>query len=136
MTIQLPSSKIPFLSFEPLADFNAWKAAYGQDIRVDLEYNILKNSKVGLMLADDNTAIHVPRYKKGDWRYGIPERVPLGKELKLLRLPAARYKDKYLLLDGYHRMTELLPKLVLLDYIIIEEKVRKYVTDLCSDWWD
>ncbi len=134
MIVQLPIT-VPFFDFQPM-DWNTFQATYKKDIRVNWEPEGLKNPKTGLELATQDTEIYVPHYHKGNWRYGAPQLVPLGSRLVLVRIPAVRYKNKYMLLDGYHRTTQLSPRLILLDYVEVKEKERKYITDLISDFWE
>ena len=134
MIVQLPIT-VPFFDFQPM-DWNAFQATYRKDIRVNWEPEGLKKPKTGIHLADEDTEIYVPHYKKGGWRYGTPQQVPLGTSLKLVRIPAVRFKNRYMILDGYHRVTQLSPRIILLDYVEVKEQERKYITDLISDWWE
>ena len=124
-----------FMDFKPMS-WREWKLHYFPSLRVSHALDRLKKVKCELLLVDNDTEIYLPWYKKGDWRYGEPKRIKLGERIALLRIPAVKYKGKYLILDRCHRFTELKPKIVLLDYIKIPESKRKLVTDLISDFWD
>jgi hypothetical protein len=129
-------SRFSFLAFDPMS-WNEWQFQYLSDIRVNHELRSVKNPKTGILLTDEDTQVFLPHYeKKGNWRYGKPKKLKLGKRLIVVRSPAVRYKGKYLLLDSVHRVTQLEPKMLILDWVEIKESQRKLVTDLITDFWD
>jgi len=123
------------LAFEPFS-WQEWKFRYFSDIRTNHELSSLKDPKTGLLIAGEDTEMYIPHYKKGNWRYGVPKQVYTGKTPVLLRAPAVKYNGKYLLLDNVHRVSLLHPAFLLLDWVEVKPKERKYVTDLIGDFWD
>ena len=99
------------------------------------------------------------------WMDGKPVKWELGKNLVMLRLPAIKilkwsdyfhdknYADKqgkekeiqykasrkgkwvYLVPDGCHRLTELKPSLVILDWVQIREDDKRYFYDFYNEFW-
>lgn len=45
-----------------------------------------------------------------------------GKTKCMVRVPAVKYKDKIMLLDGNHRVSQLKPMFIIIDLILIETK--------------
>lgn len=128
-------TKFTVIPFEQMS-WPEWKAYYFSDIRVNHELGTLKNPKTGIILADADTEIYIPWYKKGGWRYGEPKKITPGNNLILLRCAAVKYKGKFLALDSIHRLTMLKPAMIVIDWVEVKESQRKYVTDLITDFWD
>ena len=91
------------------------------------------------------------------WMDGKPVKVKLdfnisrnSKDLVLLRLPAIKvpiYADDYhkkikcdccktfFVLDGCHRLTELKPRLIILDWIELKDNDVRYIVDFYNEFW-
>lgn len=128
-------TKFTVIPFEKMS-WPEWKAYYFSDIRANHQLGILKNPKTGIALATPETEIFLPWYKKGDWRYGIPKKLTPGNNLILLRVAAVKYKGHFLAMDSIHRLTNLKPAIIVIDWVEVKESERKYVTDLITDFWD
>lgn len=116
-------------------NFKEWKFRYLSDIRIGILWKNLKDVNVGILLVK-NHQIYLPKYGKDkSWMNGKPIKVNEGKRLILVRLPAIRIKNKYLILDGYHRLKNLKPKLIILDYLRLSQSQYRYIIDLYNEYW-
>ena len=125
--------KFSVLDFCPLT-WKEWKVWYKSDIRVSVRWEKLKKAKVGLALADAGTVMFLPWYAGGaNWLDDKPPlRAHVGNKDCIVRVPALKLKKGYLILDGCHRITELKPKLIYLDWI---EADKRCFVDLRSLFW-
>jgi len=122
------------IHFEKLS-FKEWKFRYISDIRISAKWKNITNVSTGILLVD-NQQIYLPKYGKGkNWMDGEPIKISSGHHLILVRLPAIQIGDKYLILDGCHRLKTLKPKLVILDYLKISQDQYRYIVDLYSEYW-
>lgn len=109
----------------------SWLNAYRKHIRVlaDWPRLELQDEDVGQLWIHGNTPddgswdggeiVYVPWYEGGSWLSGNePQRVRPGLGGGVLVAPALHIRDeKYILLDGCHRATEVKPLVLVLDYI-------------------
>ena len=118
--------------FAPLT-WKQWLTRYRHSIRVSLVTSRIKQPMVGLLLADKTTELYISRFEKDkDWRDGKrPEKYAIGNRMMLVRLPALALSPKrFFIFDGHHRLTELKPRIILLDWICVKPSEYCYVTDL------
>lgn len=106
-----------------------WKRRYGGSIRISCSLKRIKKAVSGLCLATKQTKMYLVHYDNGDWRDGKPKKVKIGIAPMLIRVPAIKIGDIFLLIDGCHRMKNS-PMFVVLDYLDLPESERKYITDL------
>ena len=119
--------------FRPMS-LTAWKRRYGSATRISRDFRRIKKAKVGIKLADKETEMYLVHYKNGDWRDGEPKRAQIGPSLMLCRVPAVKVGDKFLIIDGTHRLGER-PAMVILDYLILPKSEWVYITDLFNKFW-
>ena len=115
--------------------FEQWKQVYKSKIRILWKMKALRKIRCELIRAEKTTKMYAPWYDDGDWMDGKPKRLSLGNKNTVIRLPALRIADKYLILDGNHRINELHPNTVFLDYLDLEKKDYKYFVDLHNPFW-
>lgn len=126
------------LTFRPLKDPRAWQARYQGQVRCSVEWSAMKNrGKVGLVVADPKrTQLWYPWYTRGSWRAGEPRCAKWkGTGHALVRIPAVCLSgpgEKYLLLDGNHRILELDPCFVMLDVYYPTKDTWWVFTDLLN----
>ena len=133
--LQFPCTGVNFDSivFRPMT-LAAWKQRYGTATRISRDFKRIRKAKVGIKLADRETEMYLVHYTKGDWRDGEPKRAQIGSRLMLCRLPAVKVGNKFLVIDGMHRLGER-PAMVILDYLILPRSERVYITDLFNKFW-
>ena len=133
--IAFPCAGIDFDSivFRPMS-LIGWKRRYGTATRISRDFRRIRKAKVGIKLAHKETEMYLVHYKNGDWRDGEPKRAQVGSVLMLCRLPAVKVGDKFLIIDGTHRLGER-PAMVILDYLILPKSEWVYITDLFNKFW-
>ena len=133
--VAFPYTGINFDSmiFRPMT-LAAWKLRYGTATRISRDFRRIRKAKVGIKLADRETEMYLVHYKNGDWRDGEPKRAQVGSALMLCRLPAIKAGNKFLVIDGTHRLGER-PAMVILDYLILPRSEWVYITDLFNRFW-
>ena len=121
--------------FQPLT----WKQflrEYRTSIGPQVVWGKIRFPRVGMTLALDGVpALHLPWYHGGDWRDGVPRVVARGKACAIIRIPAVKVREKLLVLDGCHRLTELKPRMVVVDWFEPVKQERRYLTDLFNSYW-
>ena len=125
------------IKFYPLT-WSVWKQRYESAIRISIDLNKIHPTRVYLRQADDSSLLYGVWYRSGNWRDGRPRQFAyLVKQLAIVRVPAILVKppNKYLVLDGMHRLSTLKPSVVLLDVIDIPKKQWCYVSDLFNPFW-
>lgn len=132
-------------------DYKAWQARYRKHIRCMIWWDELKKPepKVGrsyFLAPFRSDPIYAPAFEgKGEWRTRKPNK-PVEvhytsfKGQRLIRAPALSVTNKqrfcgYLLLDGYHRIKELEPRLIVLDWIKIHPDQLCSIADTIGAWW-
>jgi hypothetical protein len=125
-------------AFESL-DLPLWIAKYRSDIRVVVDWAALAESSIQVeqnWLEPGRThgvPLEYPWYTSGSWmREKKVRRVVEGRKTSnvLLRAPGVRYRalessdkgQRYLLLDRCHRISELRPRLIVLDTLVLKTK--------------
>lgn len=116
------------LTFRPMT-LQEWKRRYRGVIRISCSLKRIMKAVPGLHLATKQTRMYLVHYDHGDWRDGTPQRVSVGTTPMLVRIPAIKVGNAFLLIDGCHRM-KMNPAFVVLDYLDLPVSERKYVTDL------
>lgn len=111
-------------------DWNEFKLTYKKDVRVIFFWDKIKNPKTGITFADQSTDIFLPKYTNGDWTDGEPISVVMGKGGALVRIPAIKVREGYFVLDGVHRLLELKPRYIVIDWIELSEKDKRYSVDV------
>jgi hypothetical protein len=109
--------------------------AYRKDIRVLMDWNTLKKAKIntGVMLVNkDNKDTVYHCWSDDDTLMGPRKKVKFKfKKNMFVRVPAVKYKNRVILLDGNHRLSELYPKFICIDYIDCKtEKDKRIFVDL------
>lgn len=116
--------------------YKEYLRTYKTSIRCSVEFENIKHPKMGItLLDDDRDNLYFPWYKdKGSWRKGTPIQIKEGKNLIVVRVPAVKLQgfNKYLLLDGCHRVSQLKPKVIILDWFEVTKDNYMYVTDLLN----
>lgn len=115
-----------------------WKRAYRQRIRVNSWISGFKKMVTEIHVATPATKLVLPWYdkrKSEDHFSGNAREVRIGAEPILIRIPAVRFKNWFLIVDGCHRLTELEPGLVILDCIVPTKRQRRGIGDMQHDWW-
>lgn len=116
------------LTFRPMT-LRQWKQRYEGAIRISCSLKRIKKAVPGLHIATKQTTMFIVHYDKGDWRDGTPQKVSAGTTPMLVRVPAIKIGNAFLLIDGCHRM-KVGPAFVVLDYLDVPVSERKYITDL------
>ena len=112
-----------------------YEKVYRGQIRTSIIFNKIKNVKTGIKVySDKEDIIYLCKYKKGDWRDGKPVKYErkINKNIAVVRVPAINIKDTniYVTLDGNHRLTEVNPSYIIMDYMVIDKSNFMYVTEL------
>lgn len=110
-----------------------WKINYLPGIRVQCDFSKI-NATPAVHIATTTDQIRYPWYENGDWRDGTPLWFKVGGGQVLWRGPAVRYKGVYLILDGCHRLLDLQPSIVIMDYIDLKQEEICYFSDLLGMW--
>jgi len=133
--IPFPYTGVNFdtIVFRPM-NLAVWKLRYGKATRISRDFRRIRKAKVGIKLADRETEMYLVHYTKGDWRDGEPKRAQIGSRLMLCRLPAVKVGNKFLIIDGTHRLGER-PAMVILDYLILPKSEWVYINDLFNKFW-
>jgi len=122
-------------------DWEDWKLQYLNNIRLIAVIKKFKNIETGIFSAEKDTKMYIPRYGENKSSFWIsclskkPQKIKLGKNLALVRLPAIKIKDCFFILDGVHRLLEIKPKFIILDYIQLSKNQCKNVLDLHNTYW-
>lgn len=104
---------------------------YSGSIRANTSnWRKINSPEMGLCLVDSNTKLNLIWYKGGDWRDGKPIKWRIGTEHCIVRIPAVLVDGVFVVLDGCHRLTELKPSVVFVDWFRPSKKERVYLTDL------
>ena len=124
------------IEFQTLT-WESFKAEYRTAIQPTVEWDRIRAPKMGLSFClDGNLALWMPWYKDGDWRDGRPRRVPPGRTNAIVRVPAVLARNgQYLVLDGCHRLTQLRPRVVVVDWFHPAKSDRRYMNDLFNEFW-
>lgn len=120
----------------PLRDWSEFKTLYKSDIRMSIDWDRLYPCEIGFKVADKDTVFHLVNYKNGDWREGEPIKIKQSDNSKFafVRIPAAEIaENKYLVLDGNHRLREMSPQFVVIDYLKVPQKKKKFITDFYNE---
>lgn len=120
--------------FRPL-DIDQWRGIYQSAISVCIKWDKIKVIKVGIKMLNLDDIVYLPHYKNGDWIDGTPETISPGDNLALIRIPGLKVNGKYIIFDGCHRIKQLKPKIVIIDYIETNKKSHKYFIDLHNPFW-
>jgi len=112
-----------------------WRKRYKSDIRVSVKWDRVKIKQCGIIKADKKTKILLPWYGKNrSWMDGSPKKIKIGTDLRLIRIPALKIcKDDFLVLDGCHRLTELNPSIVIIDWITTKD--TRYFVDIRNEYF-
>ncbi len=107
---------------------------YRKDIRVLIDWKSLKLSSLKtdfVILDSKNDDIIYHCWSENDQLMGPRKKVDVKYENPIIiRIPGVKYKNKIVLLDGNHRISELHPKIVIVDYIQCDEKNKRIFVDL------
>ncbi len=124
------------IEFEPMT-WAAFKREYaGGVVGPIVVWERICKPKVGLTLSlDGRPELSMPWYSGGDWRDGRPRMAPRGRAPALIRIPAVRVDGRLLALDGCHRLTELRPRMVVVDWFEPTKHDRRYLNDLFNYAW-
>lgn len=121
----------------PKLDWIQWQAIYRGHIRcvVDWEMLVGYTPTIGRKWWLDNSdkiEVFYPWYTKGNWRYGLPKKVSLGNNDVIVSIPVVQFDNskKFLVLDGCHRIRDLKPRIIVLDYISVKKEKLCAFTDL------
>lgn len=114
-----------------------WVSLYKKDIRVIIHWEDLVKSTIKLSCdwhlgpQKPLPGVYFPWAITGHWMKGAKLKpVTLGNNNIIVRAPAVHYGIRTILLDGCHRISQLQPKLVLLDTIHCDSKTKHCFADL------
>lgn len=116
-------------------NYQQWKQRYKSSIRISIELGKIKRPKTGFLVADEKTNLKLCWYKKGNYRDGEIKKASIGNKNVLIRIPAIKINDEYLVIDGCHRLTQLKPRFILIDYIEPKKEDLRYISDCFNDYW-
>ncbi len=123
------------LEFRPMT-FRDWRSHYRRQIGVMIWLSSLKKVKTGLHVCTPDTELYLPKYKAArDPLAAKPKQIAIGDRPILIRIPAVKVGPRFLILDGCHRLNDLRPGLVVLDYVEPTKRQRRAFMDLNVDWW-
>lgn len=120
-----------------------WLAKYKSHIRCMVWWDELNKPKprVGRRYVDISDFVWLPQCtEKGEWRRKEPNQ-PVALEHwkfkgdRIVIAPALVTRKGYLLLDGVHRVTELEPRLLVLDWIQVKKEQLTSIADTIGAWW-
>jgi hypothetical protein len=118
-----------------LMNWGRFVQRYKGVIRADIVWDKISKPTMGLVLLTTGAKVDIVWYMKGDWRDGKPRTISVGENTAIIRVPAVKKRDgQLLLLDGCHRLTELKPAVVIVDWFQPNSKDRVYITDLFNRW--
>lgn len=125
---------LDLLEFEPYSSMTEWFKRYGSSVRV--KANVAGwTPYCGMEIMTHKTEAWLPWYRGGDYTNGKPVRAKLGKAPAICRLPAVKLCGRFLLLDGCHRLVQVKPRFILLDYLKAEKKDAWRFQDFGNPFW-
>jgi len=114
--------------------YESFKQVYKDDIRISIDFKKITPIDVDIHFTEKEDLLQLPWYEKGSWADGETRSTRLGKNFILVRLPAIKLGgNEFFILDGCHRLIELMPGLIIIDYMILNKNDYKYVIDLYND---
>ncbi|RJQ27032.1 hypothetical protein C4577_01800 [Candidatus Parcubacteria bacterium] len=123
----------------PKFDWVQWQAYYRGHIRCVVDWEMLVGTKpiVGRYWwsnESDKIEVYFPWYTNGNWRCGSPKKVSLGKNDVIVSIPVVAFDNnkKFLVLDGCHRVRDLKPRIIVLDYVSVKKDKLCAFTDLLN----
>jgi hypothetical protein len=130
-------------------DYKAWQAQYRKHIRCMIWWKELSEPtpELGRSLymggfSSDRLRLYYPWFQdKGEWRtrkMNVPKSVLLEefKGDRLIRVPGLRVPDRgILVLDGAHRLRDLEPLIVVVDWIQVTKDRLCSIADTIGAWW-
>lgn len=116
--------------FTPIPTFESWMSEYRSEIRVGVDWDLLcgvpdkkRKIEVGQVVRETNSQMDIktPWYEGGeDHKIGVNIRVEQGFKPFMVRVPAVEYQyEKFLILDGCHRLYVLEPRFLCLDFLML-----------------
>ena len=149
------------IQFERMKTIKQFYQRYHGCIRVQMPWSVLLKHKFGVqtgyVLPED--LVYIPNYEYGtkkhvytgvveaSWKTGSRKPWKLGDELAIARVPALRVQrvvtknkspkqGEYFVLDGFHRLFEVKPCMVVIDFIDITNPAdAKMFTDMHNEDW-
>jgi hypothetical protein len=114
-------------------DYKEFVRRYKRDIILAVDLKDFCKATFGLEIATDRTYLYHPMgdVLKRPKRYNIKD----GKTSTIVRIPCFKIYKSFMILDGNHRIRELKPKIVIIDFINITEKNIPYCQDLSNVYW-
>lgn len=122
------------LQFEPLTK-KKWIERYRSSIRVICNPKKCTKATCELLPMTEKMEVYGVWYSGGNFMDGKPKRLKLGNSLTLARIPAIGFGNRYLIVNGMHRMTDIKPRWVLLDVLRLSLGEEKYFIDLQNNFW-
>lgn len=117
------------LQFYPLS-WAGFLRRYVGAVQCMVVWDRIKKPRMGLTVLQPGEQVDLVWYRDGDWRDGEPRKAKTGNMPALARLPAVKLGKRFLVLDGCHRLSEVKPAFVLLDWFEPSREDRVYITDL------
>lgn len=115
--------------------WESWKLTYLPQIKPIFKYSKIKNPILGIKIATKKDKLYSPWYDKGGLLKGKPKQVKTGGSMVICSIPCVKVKNRYLILDYNHRLTDLKPWAIILDYIQLKPHQYKYVKDFDNKYW-
>ena len=119
------------MQFSPMT-WKTFQQRYISSIRVSSDIKRIRPVSIQLIQAAKQTPLFSVWYNQGDWREGSQRCLHVGENFALVRIPAVKLvgEKRILVLDGMHRITQLHPRIILLDLITIKRSDAIYINDL------
>lgn len=122
------------IMMQPYPKLADWMLRYKSSIRSLANFKELE-APVGQEVMTSSTKAWLVWYRRGDWKTGQPIRAKAGKNPILVRVPAVKLGDRFLVIDGCHRLTELSPRFVVIDYVELTKEQAWRCADFVNPFW-
>ena len=112
-----------------------WLIKYKNEIRCIVDWERLSSFETGIVAFSKFQKKEVFHcwYKNGSWMNGENKRVSISSNALIsITVPAIKFGEKYIILDGNHRISIFKPGIIYLDYIDLDEENSSCFGDLLN----
>ncbi len=128
--------KIDLLAFSRLS-IKEFVKRYKRDVRTMIHWGMLKHQETGIKVLCEGDTVYLTRWDegKGNFSFDSPQRLVLGSAPIFVRVPGFKAQDVFFLVDGTHRILELAPAMILVDYVVLESDEYGIVVDFLGQFF-
>lgn len=118
------------LSFSPMT-WRQLRKRYEGAVRPVIVWDKIKSPPTGMRVLRAGDELKLVWYEGGTWRDGAPRTFTApGSKPVLIRIPAVKVDGMLLAVDGCHRLVEMQPMFVIVDWFAPRTAERVYINDL------